>query len=72
MYCHALSLVIEIDGEIHLDSENRKYDIGRTAELERFDIKVIRYTNTEVTNNLQEVVRDIVKECKIRKEELWT
>jgi very-short-patch-repair endonuclease len=32
-YCHAIKLVIEVDGDIHKNQENQEYDIGRTAEL---------------------------------------
>lgn len=55
-YCHELKLIIEVDGEIHQLSENKEYDENRTAELERFELKVIRYTNYEIENNLNEVL----------------
>lgn len=42
-YCHKHRLVVEVDGEIHLSQ--KEYDEGRTAELERFDLKIIRFTN---------------------------
>ena len=69
-YCHALQLVVELDGEIHNNRIRREYDIGRTAELERFEIKVIRYSNDEVLNDIEKVIYDIMRECKIRKDEL--
>jgi very-short-patch-repair endonuclease len=60
-YCHEARLVVEIDGEIH--SQQREYDDGRSAEMERYLIKVIRFTNTEVENNINDVVRKI--ECEV-------
>jgi very-short-patch-repair endonuclease len=58
-YCHQLKLVIEIDGEVHNETEQRDYDIGRTEELERFGIKVIRFANGEVLNSIENVLRKI-------------
>ena len=58
-YCHEKKLVIEVDGEIHNNEQNKEYDINRTAELERFDIKVIRFSNDEVYNYLPEVLNVI-------------
>jgi very-short-patch-repair endonuclease len=42
-YCHDARLVVEIDGEIH--SQQEEYDDGRSAEKEKYGIKVIRFTN---------------------------
>ena len=58
-YCHRLKLVIEVDGEVHLNSEAQQYDDGRTSELERFGITVIRFTNNQVVNNRDLVVKQI-------------
>jgi very-short-patch-repair endonuclease len=56
-YCHEARVVIEIDGEIHNLQE--EYDDGRSAEMERFDIKVIRFTNEEVEYNIEMVINKI-------------
>jgi len=58
-YCHEYKLVIETDGDIHNDIEKAEYDIGRTAELERYGIKVIRFTNEQVIHNLDLVIIEI-------------
>ena len=58
-YCHKYKLVIEVDGEIHLSQ--KEYDEGRTAELERFDLTVIRFTNEEVMNDVDKVIEEIRK-----------
>jgi len=60
-YCHKAKLVIEIDGEIHNSSEQKEYDLGRTADIEYFGIKVIRFTNKEVQGNIEEVICKIVE-----------
>lgn len=60
-YCHSLKLVIEIDGGIHKNNKQKKYDIGREAELNDFGIEVIRFTNEKVINHINEVVDEITK-----------
>jgi very-short-patch-repair endonuclease len=60
-YCHKLKLVIEIDGEIH--NQKLEYDFGRTDEMERFDIMVIRFPNKEVKEDINKVMREIVRVC---------
>jgi len=58
-FCHKLKLVIEVDGDIHLIKENIAYDENRTGELERFGIKVIRFKNEEIMNDLEQVFSKI-------------
>ena len=56
-YCHKYKLVIEVDGEIHLSQV--EYDENRTAELERFDLTIVRFTNDEVFNDIEGVIEKI-------------
>jgi very-short-patch-repair endonuclease len=58
-YCHEYKLVIEIDGEIHSNEENLEYDDGRTSELKKFGITVLRFTNDQVIYKLDEVIPSI-------------
>ena len=58
-YCHKYKLIVEVDGEIHLSQ--KEDDENRTAELERFGLTVIRFTNDEVLNNVEKVVDEIKK-----------
>ncbi|OYX80117.1 MAG: hypothetical protein B7Y83_18795 [Flavobacteriales bacterium 32-34-25] len=58
-YCHALKLVIEIDGEYHLDEEQQLLDQKRTADIEFQGSNVIRFTNEEVICRLPEVIDKI-------------
>ena len=51
-YCHECKLMIELDGEYHNTIEQRQYDEGRTYELSELHIKVIRFTNNEVIENI--------------------
>lgn len=64
-YCHELSLVIEIDGEIHNLPENKKSDLIRSDYLQNLGLKVIRFTNDQVIYNLDRVIikiHDITKQ----------
>ncbi len=45
-YCAALKLVIEIDGEVH--NEQVEYDKMRTELLEKYGLRVLRFSNEEV------------------------
>jgi very-short-patch-repair endonuclease len=60
-YCHEYQLAIEIDGEIHNNHGVYEYDLGSTADLEKFGIKVIRFTNHQVINNIDLVTTKILK-----------
>jgi very-short-patch-repair endonuclease len=59
-YCHEKKLAIEVDGGIHNREEQREWDENRTYELNEFGIQVLRFTNEEVINSVQEVVKSIL------------
>ncbi len=52
-YCHALSLVIEVDGETHYTSRGKEYDSERTYILEQYGLQVIRIDNNDIKVNFQ-------------------
>ncbi len=58
-YCHALRLAIEIDGEVHDNPDQLEYDKGRTIELERLGITVLRFRNEEILQNIDFVMDTI-------------
>jgi len=58
-YCHKARLVIEVDGGIHTEPDQKEYDIGRTDVLHEFEIHVIRFMNEQVLNDLDYVIREI-------------
>ena len=70
-YCHEYKLVIEVDGEIHNDPENAEKDKGRTAEMERFGLKIIRFTNNEIFNDVDFVIKEIKKEIRNISLDFW-
>ncbi len=51
-YVPKLKLVIEVDGETHIESREIKYDQSRTEELEKMGLKVMRFWNYEILDNL--------------------
>ena len=60
-YCHRLKLIIEVDGEIHFNELAMEKDDGRSGELEKYGIRVIRFTNEQILKN-QEIVINQIKE----------
>lgn len=66
-YCHSIKLVIEVDGGIHNLPENKEYDIQRSAELEKWEIEVFRFTNEQIQNDLKTVTEQLIKVCNERK-----
>jgi very-short-patch-repair endonuclease len=62
-YCHAAKLVVELDGKQH--EWFADYDSGRTEILERLGIRVIRFTNDEVCNDVDAVLARIHAELRL-------
>jgi len=58
-YCSKLQLVIEIDGDSHAGSE--EYDETRTEALSQLGLRVLRYTNRDVCNNIEAVYQDLME-----------
>ncbi len=59
-YCPTKKLAIEIDGSQHL--ENKEYDQERTDYLSILEIKVLRFWNNEINNNINGIVEKILSE----------
>ncbi|MCB9341886.1 MAG: endonuclease domain-containing protein [Lewinellaceae bacterium] len=55
-YCHEAKLAIEVDGEYHLEPNQKEYDEERTLRIEASGVKIIRFTNQEVLTNLEAVL----------------
>ena len=58
-YCHRAKLIIELDGSIHNQEDVKKNDAIRQADLEKWGYTVIRFTNHEVFEQLELVVKKI-------------
>mgnify|MGYP002750450753 CR=1 FL=1 len=58
-YCAKLKLVIEVDGEIHNDKNQKEYDEQRTLFLNTYRLTVIRFRNEEVLNGFERMCQEI-------------
>lgn len=56
-FCKEANLVIEIDGKIH---ENQKeYDEAREYVLKHYGFNIVRFTNTNVLKNTEDILNEI-------------
>jgi very-short-patch-repair endonuclease len=58
-YCPEHRLVIELDGSIH--NQQVEQDTARTAQLNQFGYRVIRFRNETVITNLEQVLHQILE-----------
>lgn len=63
-YCHPLKLIIEVDGGYHSSKEQQSLDLARTEDLESLGLRVIRFTNTEVIEQVEIVLGRIRMEIE--------
>ena len=59
-YCDSLGLCVEIDGGVHDTEEQRVYDRLRSEALELRKMKVLRFRNEEVLNDIDSVKAKIL------------
>ena len=57
-YCRKLLLAIEIDGGSH--NKKKNYDLERDKYLLNANIKTLRFTNDEVLNNFDSVLKRLL------------
>lgn len=60
-YCAECVLIIELDGSIHLENTVRVRDKRREKYLLKNGYRILRFTNDEINNNLDEVLRKITE-----------
>jgi very-short-patch-repair endonuclease len=60
-YCHNARLVIELDGEHHRHRAQYQNDCARTRVLSGLGLKVMRFENQRVFENLLTVLAEIVQ-----------
>ena len=58
-YCSAARLAVELDGSQHYMPEGQQYDLERTRFLNSQGIMVLRFSNTDVLQNLYGVCQAI-------------
>ncbi len=65
-YCAELRLVVELDGGQHYDAAGLARDQLRTAHLERQGLEVLRFSNLDVLQNLEGVLRELLRWIEAR------
>ena len=65
-YCASAKLVIEIDGSQHYEEQGKTYDKERSAVLDSYGLKVIRYSNREIDREFSAVCEQIDQIIKER------
>ncbi len=60
-YCPAKMLAVELDGSPHDTEQGYRQDQERTIHLNALGIKVVRFENKDVINNLEAVITEIKK-----------
>ena len=63
-YYASEGLIIELDGAVHLNFAQQNYDFERTEILENLGLKVIRFENRLVFEDLSEVLEEIINHFK--------
>ena len=65
-YCASAKLVIEIDGSQQYEEQGQTYDKERSAVLDSYGLKVIRYSNREIDREFSAVCEQIDQIIKER------
>ena len=60
-YCHEARLAIELEGHIHNAKDQKEYDRVREQIIRQQGIELLRFTNEELTNQLDGVLSIISK-----------
>jgi very-short-patch-repair endonuclease len=64
-YCHDFKLIVELDGAYHCDALVKSRDLERDAYFHSLGIKVLRFDNNDVFNNLELVLATISNSLSI-------
>jgi very-short-patch-repair endonuclease len=62
-YCADARLCIEVDGDSHAEPDQVEYDAARTRALEAEGYRVIRFTNRDISRDLEGVLATIAQAC---------
>lgn len=65
-YCHSANLVVEVDGSGHLDQQT--YDKKRDEHLIDLGLKVLRFYNSDVMEDIVAVLEVILETCQMNSE----
>lgn len=63
-YCAQVRLAIEVDGKVHDKTEVKEYDQIRESELSNHNIFILRVSNDDILNNIDNVLETILNVIK--------
>ncbi len=58
-YCPSLRLIIEIDGPYHMQQNIKENDAEREKFMKSLEIECLRFSNTDVEENIENVINKI-------------
>jgi very-short-patch-repair endonuclease len=64
-FCYEHQLAVELDGHHHAEPGQQRYDQARTEWLQQQGLRVLRFTNREVETNLEGVLLEVARQCRI-------
>jgi very-short-patch-repair endonuclease len=63
-YCHAVGLVVEVDGDIH--NGQADYDAERDRVFARHGLRTLRVSNDEVFRDIGAVLNQVAAACRLK------
>ncbi len=63
-YCASEKLVIELDGQVHMNPTAKEKDYRRDMHLKSLGFTVLRFENRMVFDELQNVLEEISRHCR--------
>lgn len=60
-FCVEHQLEVEVDGNIHLNPSQKEHDDIRAAFLQANEIRILRFKNEEIMNDLALVLEKIIR-----------
>jgi|SRR5690625_2134173 len=63
-YCAEEKLIVELDGEVHMNPTAEEQDRNRDEELESMGFTILRFENKMVFDNLDSVLKEISDQFK--------
>ena len=67
-FCHAVKLVIEVDGSIHDNEEQKRTDTHRREVFAARGLRELRFRNEEVLENSADVLKRITSACEFNRD----
>ncbi len=60
-FCASKNLIIEIDGKIHINSEQHARDIARDQYLNELGFEILRFSNEQIFYEIENVKDEIMR-----------